>query len=84
MEISLYLQTGKHHTTGHNDLEYVKTLLKNPTISAYTATEGKFVFNKTPLAPPGTKVLVHKKPQQWKTWGIHGVPRWYIGPEMEH
>ena len=51
---------------------------------AHTAIEGQFNFNKPPLAPPGIKVIVHKKPQQRKTWGIHGVPGWYIGPAMEH
>ena len=53
-------------------------------MSAYTELEGEFDFNKTPLAPPEIKVIVHEKPQQRKTWGIHGVPGWYIGPSMEH
>ena len=56
----------------------------NPTMSAYKALEGRFYFNKTPFAPPGIKLIVHKKTRQRKTWGIHGVPGWYIGPAMEH
>ena len=34
----------------------------NPRISAYAYVFGPFDFNKTPLAPPGTKVVVHAKP----------------------
>ena len=51
---------------------------------AHTVIEGPFDFNKTTLATPGTKVLVHEKAQKWKTWAIHGIPGWYIGLAMEH
>jgi hypothetical protein len=34
----------------------------NPKLSAYAQINGAFDFNQTPLAPPGTKVLVHEKP----------------------
>ena len=33
----------------------------NLKILAYNAVFGAFNFNKTPLAPPGMKVIVHKK-----------------------
>eukprot|EP00978_Attheya_sp_CCMP212_P008992 scaffold21179_cov47-Attheya_sp.AAC.3 len=33
----------------------------NPKLSAYAQIHGAFDFNRTPLAPPGTKVLVHEK-----------------------
>ena len=33
---------------------------KNPSLSSHTAINGNFNFNATPLAPPGTKVLVYK------------------------
>jgi hypothetical protein len=36
----------------------------NPTISAYEAVFGPFDHNWTPLAPPGCRVLIHKKPAQ--------------------
>ena len=38
----------------------------NPTMLAYIAIEGPFDFNKTPLAPPVTKVLAHKKHNKGK------------------
>ena len=41
-------------------------------------------FNAHPLAPPGTRILVHEKPKQRGTWSDHGVPGWYIGPTQEH
>ena len=36
-------------------------LRQNPKMSAHMALKGAFDYNKTPLAPPGTKVVVHKK-----------------------
>jgi hypothetical protein len=37
---------------------------RHPQISAYAILEGMFDFNKTPLAPPGTKIVTHEKPAQ--------------------
>ena len=34
----------------------------NSKLSAYAQLEGTFDFNRTPLAPPGTRVIVHEKP----------------------
>ena len=45
---------------------------------------GAFDLNKTPIAPLGTKVIVHEKPANRGTWAPHGVDGWYIGPAMEH
>ena len=36
---------------------------------AYTALEGQFDFNKTPLAPPGINVMVHKNLNSVKLGG---------------
>ena len=36
----------------------------NPNLSAYAYIYGIFNFNATPLAPPGTKVVVHIKPDK--------------------
>ena len=46
--------------------------------------EGAFDFNRTPMAPPGTKVILHEKPQQRRSWDPHGTTGWYLGPELEH
>ena len=42
-------------------LKLLQTSRINPTLSAQTYLFGNFDFNKTNLAPPGTKVLIHKK-----------------------
>ena len=36
------------------------------------------------MVPPGTKVIVHKKPSNRLSWGYHGIKGWYIGPAMDH
>ena len=55
----------------------------NPKLSAYAQIEGEFDYNRTPLAPPGIRVVVHEKPADRGTWSSHGVDGWYIGPAME-
>jgi hypothetical protein len=56
----------------------------NPKLSAYAYLFGNFDFNKTPLAPPGTKVVVHLKATNRASWEYHGEEGWYVGPSMEH
>ena len=56
----------------------------NPKLSGYAQLYGPFDFNKTPMAPPGTRVLVHEKSSNRPTWAAHGLDAWYIGPAMEH
>ena len=56
----------------------------NPSLSAYAQVWGTFDFNRTPLAPPGTKVMVHEKPMDRETWAPHASEAWYTGPAMHH
>ena len=56
----------------------------NPKLSAYALLFGEFNYNKTPLVPPGTKVLAHKKPDDRESWAFNGEEGWSIGPAMEH
>ena len=56
----------------------------HPKLSAYNILYGNFDFNKTPLGPPGTRVLVHEKPRQRGTWADHGVEGWYCAPAIHH
>jgi hypothetical protein len=46
--------------------------------------EGSYLFDATPMAPPGTKVLVHLKPTRRKSWSFHASNGWYIGPSLKH
>jgi hypothetical protein len=56
----------------------------NPKLSAYAILHGIFDFNSTPLAPPGTKILIHEKPQVRPSWSPHGEEGWYLGPALDH
>ncbi|KAI2491412.1 Reverse transcriptase (RNA-dependent DNA polymerase) [Fragilaria crotonensis] len=55
----------------------------NPKLSAYAQLHGHFDYNRTPMAPPGIRVLVHVKPQDRTTWSPHGEDGWYTGPAFE-
>eukprot|EP00957_Ditylum_brightwellii_P052108 3951872-Ditylum_brightwellii.AAC.1 len=57
---------------------------KQPKLSAYTAVWGNFDYNRTLLALPGSRIIVHEKPGQRGSWDPHSVSGWYIGPDMEH
>jgi hypothetical protein len=56
----------------------------NPKLSAEAQLNSAFDYNATPLAPPGTKVLIHEKPAQRRSWAPHGVEGWYLGPATDH
>jgi hypothetical protein len=56
----------------------------NPKLSAYAVLEGQFNFNKTPLAPVGTKALVFLDPNKRTTWESHAIDAWYTGPAKMH
>ena len=54
----------------------------NPKLSAWEQIGGRFDFNATPIAPPGTKCLVHVKNTQRGTWDGHALNAWYLGPAL--
>jgi len=56
----------------------------NPKLSAYSAINGPFDYNKTPLAPPGIRTLIHEKPDNCRSWSPRATDAWYIGPALEH
>jgi hypothetical protein len=56
----------------------------NPKLSAEAILNGQFDYNRTPLAPPGTKVLVHETPAQRSTWSPHAIDGWYLGAAPDH
>ena len=65
-------------------LNLLWTLRVNSKLSAYAQLNRQFVFTKTPLAPPGTRVLLCEDPTTRKLWGPHRKNAWYVGPAMEH
>ena len=56
----------------------------NPKLSGYAQLHREFNYNATPLAPPGTQVIIHGKPTVRGTWAPHGVKGWYMGTSMNH
>ena len=36
------------------------------------------------MAPSGTQVLIHEKPDQRASWDPYGVDGWYTGPALDH
>ena len=65
-------------------LNLLRPSRRNPHISAYQMLEGAFDFNRTPMAPPGTKIIIHEKPTQRRSWDPHGTDGWYLGPALDH
>jgi hypothetical protein len=55
----------------------------NPKLSAHAQVNGQFDYNRTPLRPPGCRVLAHVKPDDRTTWSPHGLDGWYVGPASE-
>ena len=56
----------------------------NPLISAEAVLNEPFDYNKTPLTPPGTKVVVYETPEVRGTRSLHGVDGWYIDSVRKH
>jgi len=55
----------------------------NPRLSAWAQLHGPFDFNRTPIAPPGTHIIIHEKPSVCNSWAPHGIDCWYLGPAMD-
>ena len=56
----------------------------NLNLPVFTQVWRQFNFNRTPIAPPGTMVMVHKKPATCETWAPHASDAWYLGPAVHH
>ncbi len=54
----------------------------NPQLSAWAQLHGPFNFNCTPIAPPGTRIIIHEKPSICSSWAPHGIDGWYLGLAM--
>ena len=65
-------------------LNMLRNTCLHPHCSAYEAMTGTFNFTKTPLAPPGTKVVIHDKSSKRASWAYHGQVGFYIGHAPKH
>lgn len=64
-------------------LNLTRTSRINPKLSAWAQLHGTFDFNRTPLGPPGSRVVVHDKPANRTSWAPHGLDGYYLGPALE-
>jgi hypothetical protein len=65
-------------------LNMLRTSRINPKLSASTHIDGQYDFSRAPMAPPGTRIIVHETPSRRRTWAPHCQDGWYIGPALEH
>jgi hypothetical protein len=57
---------------------------RDPKKSANQEVYGTFDFNKTPLAPIGTKALIYDDPASRASWAPHATDGIYVGPAPDH
>ena len=55
----------------------------HPHLSAYTHIFGEFDYNRTPLSPEGTGVVIHNRKNDRASWAQHEESGWYTRPAME-
>ena len=56
----------------------------NPNLLAWACVNGVHSFNKIPLAPPSTKIIIHSKLGQRASWDYHGLEGFYVAPVPDH
>ena len=66
-------------------LNYLLPYPSNTIISAYAGLHGgPFDFAAHPIAPAGTKIIIHDKPNSRASWAPHGSHGYYLGPAQAH
>ena len=65
-------------------LNMLRTSRRNASISAFEELEGKFDFNRTPMAPLGTRGLVYLDPDERASWQSHGIDVFSVGRAPDH
>ena len=65
-------------------LNLLRSSRRQPSLSAHACLFGNFNFDRTPLAVPGTKVLIHDTHALRSTFAPHGTEGYYVGPSPEH
>jgi hypothetical protein len=65
-------------------LHLLRTSRLHPQLSAAAHFHGLLDYNNTAFAPPGCKIIAHKKPGKRRTWATHGQHGYSLGPAMHH
>jgi hypothetical protein len=74
------------HLTDQTDftLNMLPPCHKNSDQLAFKALKESYLFNATLMAPLGTEVLAHHKPNQRLSWGFHSLKVWYISLSLQY
>ena len=46
--------------------------------------KGEYHFDATPVAPPGSEILMHENPNRRETFRLNAKKTWYIAPCFKH
>ena len=65
-------------------INFIRSSRRQPNLSAHACLYRSFEFNRRPIAPPGTKVVIRKNFDQRDRWSNHSIEGWYIGPAIKH
>jgi hypothetical protein len=65
-------------------LNLLPTSRLHPQLSAAAHFHGLVDYNKRAFAPPGCKIIAHKKPGKRRTWAPHGQHGYSLDPAMHH
>jgi hypothetical protein len=65
-------------------LSLLRNLWINPRMSGYAQLNGHSDFNRTPMAPPRTRIIAHEKPDQPALWDTRGIDGYCLGPALDH
>ena len=55
-----------------------------PKLSVLDQVFGTFNYQQTPRELLGTKAIIHKRPDQRKTWDKHGLPGFMVNRAKDH
>ena len=62
----------------------VRPCRQNPLLSVWAAMEGELHFDATPVALPGSEMLMHQKPARPSSFGRNARTVWYLSPCLNH
>ena len=65
-------------------LNLTRPSMSNLNILAWEMLNGPYVFDRTPIAPVGTRVVVLENPLTRGSWATHGEDGCYVGPAFSH
>ena len=65
-------------------LNHMRASNIHPQLSAFNTLLDQLNFNQTTIIPHDTRVIFHQTPFKQKSFGMHSLEGWYIGPETDH